>query len=1735
MVLNTNEAPSSLGGSVEGAEDQALLLDWDDLNISNREADQSLSIKVTALAGGGELQVQDDSGAWQSVAVGDQLTQAQFEANQVRFVPDENESGVDGYGGNGVGNQQANYAELKFTPNDGIADGQETSLAIDIRPIADRPDLSISVGEQVSSESSSTVVVHGDITITIGQGGIEISGSGEVITSIAGSSGNLHGDADADVIVLDGPFSEIKDGTQSLHSVDGGNLDYLYLTGSASDYTVDWSEQHLGSGIDGAITDSQGNTLSFNNVAGIIFGDGTSLYDDLDISTSNGSETYELNLAAALTDTDGSEVLSGVTLSGVPDGVTIQGDGVSQLDNGDWYVDNPTGQDLDSLDLSMTVPQGTDEFTITAEVTAKEIVGEDEVVVSTKNALASADFVDTDTTPTITVDQDTLSGLEVQTDESGLRTADSVTSTTDFSQALGFDYGTDGAGQVTYQLSLAGTQPVSTDLTVSQTGEAISLVMQDGHLIGQTVSGEKAFEVSVDQNGQVSMTQYQAMSHPDTTRADEVNSLDGLGIKLVVTATDADDNTSAGDMGRTEIDLGAHLSVEDDGVTLSQTPPASGYQAVTDGIPEAVTGSYGFETGEGWSSSSSFDPSHVISGSEYSSAGFTVQAIGLNADGSGQVPGQVYQSWRGLSVRSSEADGSIEELPQEISYRNGASEELVFKLEPGHIAYGLKAELSSLFVDGVMGDGDNEVAKMVFYRDGVKIAESDDIVSFSQSPSGDWQADMASVPGGFDEVRFMAVDNGAGSNAQNSDFAVKAIEFLGSEDGDSTEIAHSTGQVDAQAADGVTFELTGLESHPEYAVTLADDNHTLIARDAEGNKAFEVKLSQNTGTWDFLQYQALPEDVKFGVKATDGDGDTANTTVALDAYSGVEPSVTVDVEAATHYDTIVQGDIDDLGFDKNGTGYINDPLPPASTQTVTFDYGAENANKVITVTWNQQAFGGWEDGRWASQGYTEDTFAVYVNNALLQKYNFQSDPFNDNSWVSDVYGQSFQVVLDANGQATLRYEVRSTHPEETVSITDLQAALPTSGTDYPVTIEGTIESGHIASYLVTVEGGTLLHNGTALTPNDEGQYELTPDQLSGLSVDPAGEASDIQVSATAVSDLGVESPLATDAVAVETSSAPTPDVSVDIHGQGDITVSGDDINDLGNGHGGNYVSHYENDVSSVQTLDFGAEHAGETVTLSWSQVTQGGWDSSGLGKDTLQISVNGSSYEVNAGVSQASLDITLDANGQAVVQFQSTTNWSDERISISNLQAVLPGTYDVDVNGTIDASSQIVSYVVTVEGGTLMHNGQAVPSNGHGASVLRPDQLSGLTIEPSGGADQVQITAVAVSSEGVRSAPATDTAYVDGSDPAMAEAPVSALALDVDLSLDSDGLDASLSVAKTENGEVTQEYLDVETSVSVPQLSLVTWDSIEGAGASYDLEVTLADPDADWSYSLDGGENWLVGSETVINLPEGEYAAGDILVQQTLSDGSTVTGELALDAHLTVAGDSSEAGAETVDGSETDGSETADGSETTDGSEATEGSETGTGTSSDSTGASDADTSASDTSATGDTSDSETATPADGAGTSDVTDSSAEEAPTSSGETTDIAFGDDTIAMNFSDDPDAGTGTGEGLFGESQVASADSGASNSDSSTADDSLSDLLSDDAQTLEDDGITLPGSETETASSETASSETSSADSSTESSADTESQNDPATTDSAIDAGGTSVDLVHMQDSYNTTNYE
>ncbi|MBD3823949.1 MAG: hypothetical protein IE916_05505, partial [Epsilonproteobacteria bacterium] len=98
------------------------------------------------------------------------------------------------------------------------------------------------------------------------------------------------------------------------------------------------------------------------------------------------SYTYPLDITAALSDTDGSETLS-VVITGVPEGATLS-EGINNGD-GTWTITVDEGATSISQSISITVPAGTESFSLGLQATSTEVTTQDSETVSTQVEITS--------------------------------------------------------------------------------------------------------------------------------------------------------------------------------------------------------------------------------------------------------------------------------------------------------------------------------------------------------------------------------------------------------------------------------------------------------------------------------------------------------------------------------------------------------------------------------------------------------------------------------------------------------------------------------------------------------------------------------------------------------------------------------------------------------------------------------------------------------------------------------------------------------------------------------------------------------------------------------------------------------------------------------------------------------------------------------------------------------------------------------------------------------------------------------------------------------------------------------------------------------------------------------------------------------------------------------------------------------------------------------------------------
>ncbi|MGP6428242.1 immunoglobulin-like domain-containing protein, partial [Pseudomonas pharyngis] len=421
-VVAVNDAPVAAPVNVTGTEDTPLILGWSTFGVSDVDSPaSSLGVKITQLPGEGKLQYLDGS-TWKDVANNQTFSKADIDAGKLRFLPDANESGVNGYGGTGVGNNQADYAQIKFQPTDGQLLGNTGTIKIDITPVADAPTLSVA-----DNSVKSTGLIK---EVWTGLSGLGTDGSGANSTTLknvidgagkpnsSGTVNNVQSDGSvtagtasktSGLIYLEAgktyTFSGTGDdsllvtiGGKSVASTTwgaGGNLNGSFTPTTSGYYTLDiYHHNQSGPGSYDVNLSVNGSTpidLSSAGVpiytgvqdlvnAGVTVSDlhgsnGEGYYDGYKLNTGAEGTTVKLSsISTALTDTDGSETLS-IKISGAPVGsVLSDGAGHSFTVTATSGEANVTGWNLGTLTVTPpTYYNG--QFNLTVTSTSTEQVG----------------------------------------------------------------------------------------------------------------------------------------------------------------------------------------------------------------------------------------------------------------------------------------------------------------------------------------------------------------------------------------------------------------------------------------------------------------------------------------------------------------------------------------------------------------------------------------------------------------------------------------------------------------------------------------------------------------------------------------------------------------------------------------------------------------------------------------------------------------------------------------------------------------------------------------------------------------------------------------------------------------------------------------------------------------------------------------------------------------------------------------------------------------------------------------------------------------------------------------------------------------------------------------------------------------------------------------------------------------------------------------------------------------
>ncbi|WP_244973002.1 immunoglobulin-like domain-containing protein, partial [Pseudomonas edaphica] len=424
-VVAVNDPPVATGSAVTGTEDTPLALTWANFGVTDVDSPQaSLGVKITDLPVAGKLQyLATDGTTWTNVTANQTFTKAQIDGGQLRFMPNANESGADGYGGTGIGNKQADYAQFKFQPTDGKDLGNSATVKVDITPVADAPTLNVadnnvaSTGlikqgwnsiaglgtngngaapdvlkkaiDNAGTPNNTSVVTNVESVDNVNAGsGSKISG---LIYMEAGKSYTFSGVADDSVVVNVGG----KDIASGLWATNSGKFSGSFTPTVSGYYSLEiYQANQSGPGsfdvnlsINGGATQnlSTGTVPLYTGItdltnAGVTVSDlhgsnGDGYYVGYKLNEAQENGTVKLSkVTTALTDTDGSETLS-VKISGVPAGsVLTDASGHTFTATKGVGEVNVTGWDLNTLSIKPpTYYSG--QFNLTVTSTSTESLG----------------------------------------------------------------------------------------------------------------------------------------------------------------------------------------------------------------------------------------------------------------------------------------------------------------------------------------------------------------------------------------------------------------------------------------------------------------------------------------------------------------------------------------------------------------------------------------------------------------------------------------------------------------------------------------------------------------------------------------------------------------------------------------------------------------------------------------------------------------------------------------------------------------------------------------------------------------------------------------------------------------------------------------------------------------------------------------------------------------------------------------------------------------------------------------------------------------------------------------------------------------------------------------------------------------------------------------------------------------------------------------------------------------
>ena len=332
------DAPTLIAADAAGTEDQAIALDIS-ASLTDLDGSESLSVTIAGVPAGATLSAGTDNGdgSW-TLTEGD----------------------LAGLTLNPPADSDADFALIvKATATELNGDSNTVTGSMNVSVAADADAPTLVVNDAAGTEDQA-------IALNLSAGLTDLDGSESLSVTISGVPDGATLSAGTDN----------QDGTWTLSQADLGGLTLTPPADSDADFTLS---------VSATATESTGDTATVSgslNVSVAADADAPTLV----VNDAAGTEdqAVALNIAAGLTDLDGSESLS-VTVSGVPDGASLS----AGIDNGDgsWTL---SAAELTGLTLNPPADSDVD-FALTVQAIATEAAGDVQTVTGTINVSLAAD------------------------------------------------------------------------------------------------------------------------------------------------------------------------------------------------------------------------------------------------------------------------------------------------------------------------------------------------------------------------------------------------------------------------------------------------------------------------------------------------------------------------------------------------------------------------------------------------------------------------------------------------------------------------------------------------------------------------------------------------------------------------------------------------------------------------------------------------------------------------------------------------------------------------------------------------------------------------------------------------------------------------------------------------------------------------------------------------------------------------------------------------------------------------------------------------------------------------------------------------------------------------------------------------------------------------------------------------------------------------------------------------